>query len=112
MSSICHRINTPALRLHVEPDAKTGGDRWVAFPMTPVLQPDLSGADFLAPKDERNLATGADGICRIVRFGCDRFDDFLVVAIDRPAEARGRVLRQLIRTESPTRISTVRLLSV
>jgi len=84
----------PALPLHVEQDAKAGGDRCVSLPMAPVLQHDLSGADLLSPEGERDLAAGADGAWRVVRFGGQRLDELFIEAINRPAVTRGRILRQ------------------
>ena len=60
-----------------------------------MLQYDLSGTDFLALENERDLTAGANGVCPVVRFGCKRFDEFLIVTINRSAVARGRVLRQV-----------------
>jgi len=42
------------LRPHMKPDAKTGDDRRVPFPMAPMLQHDLAGADFLYLEGERD----------------------------------------------------------
>jgi cell division protein FtsJ len=69
-----HRIASAPrpLRLHVQPQAKTGDDRRVSEPLAPMLQDDLSGSGFRSLEEERQLAAGADRLGRIVRFARHR----------------------------------------
>src|SRR5262245_7223529 len=78
----------------MEQDAKAARDRRISFPMTPVLQHDLSGADLLSAEDENNIAPGTDGAWRIAGLGRQSFDQLIIEAIDGPAVTRGRILRQ------------------
>ena len=59
-----------------------------------MLQRDVARAGLLCPESERYGAAGADRASGIIRLRSDRLDNFVVKAIDRPAVARGRILRQ------------------
>jgi hypothetical protein len=61
--------NIGPLSLDLDLKAKPLRDRCVAFPVTPMFQHELSGAGFPSAEYECNVATGADGVRRIARFG-------------------------------------------
>src|SRR5262245_30426217 len=62
--------------------------------MAPVLQHHFSGTGLPSPEGERNSPADANSIWRIMRFAFKKFDEFLIVAINRPAVARSCVLSQ------------------